>query len=201
MLSIHLSVSKNNAQFKVYAIVHSQQACLLNNSASPLVVQIASSALAHVHGTLVMVQVVCQDKKIVVAEGKTRRELLLGSIVQEKHTDDEQERQVRPLHCQSDYPTACIYGFTSCVFHVQATVWCPTSTKGPDWLIYMSLCSLSYSLNTTIGDAFIAQVIGQALLLSGSMMHGFEAYKSFCVRAQAACMCRMCRCACLLDGH
>ena len=151
-----------------------------------------------------MVQVVCQDRKVVVAEAKNRSEPLLGASVQDRHTTDEQERQVRPLGCQHDYPTACTHGFTSWVFHIQATKWCPMSTTGPDWLIYIyiRLCSLAYSsLNTTIGGALIAQVIGQALLLSGSMMHGFEAYKSFCVRAQAACRCRMCECACLLDCH
>ena len=131
VLSIHVSVSNHIKQYTVS-----------NNSACSVVVQMASSALTYTHETLVMVQVVCQDRKVVVAEAKTRCEPLRANV-QDKRIADEQERQVRPVHCQCDYPTACIYGFTSCVFHVQATVWCPTSTKGPDWLIYMGLCSLS----------------------------------------------------------
>ena len=51
--------------------------------------------VAQVHGTLVMVQVVCQDKKVVVAEAKTSCEQLLVAIVQDKRIADEQERQVR----------------------------------------------------------------------------------------------------------
>lgn len=42
-----------------------------------------------------MVQVVCQDKKVVVAEAKTSCEQLLVAIVQDKRIADEQERQVR----------------------------------------------------------------------------------------------------------
>ena len=58
------------------------------------------------HGTLVMMQVVCQDKKVVVAEAKTSCEQLLVAIVQDKRIADEQERQVRPLDCQSCHPAA-----------------------------------------------------------------------------------------------
>ena len=64
-----------------------------------------------------MVQVVCQDKKVVVAEAKTSCEQLLVAIVQDKRIADEQERQVRPLDCQPYYPTACTYGCTSCMLH------------------------------------------------------------------------------------
>ena len=48
-----------------------------------------------------MVQVVCQDKKVVVAEAKTSCEQLLVAIVQDKRIADEQERQVSLLNCQS----------------------------------------------------------------------------------------------------
>ena len=41
-----------------------------------------------------MLQVVCQDKKIVVAEAKTSCEQLLVAIVQDKRIADEQEKQV-----------------------------------------------------------------------------------------------------------
>ncbi len=41
------------------------------------------------------VQVVCQDKKVVVAEAKTSCEQLLVAIVQDKRVADEQEKQVR----------------------------------------------------------------------------------------------------------
>ena len=166
-LSIHVSLSNHAEQYTVY-----------NNSACPAVVQIASSALAlaFVHGKLVMVQVVCQDRKVVVAEAKNRCEQLQGASLQDKRIADEQQRQVRPAHCQSHYPTACIHGFTSYTLHVQVTKWCPTSTKGADWLVCMGLCSLSYSsLNTTFGDALIAQIIGQAHPLVGGLtvnMHG-----------------------------
>ena len=40
-------------------------------------------------------QVVCQDKKVVVAEAKTSCEQLLVAIVQDKRVADEQEKQVR----------------------------------------------------------------------------------------------------------
>ena len=61
---------------------------------------IASCLLTPMHGTLVMMQVVCQDKKVVVAEAKTSCEQLLVAIVQDKRIADEQERQVRPLDYQ-----------------------------------------------------------------------------------------------------
>lgn len=40
------------------------------------------------------VQIVCQDKKVVVAEAKTSCEQLLVAIVQDKRVADEQEKQV-----------------------------------------------------------------------------------------------------------
>ena len=39
-------------------------------------------------------QIVCQDKKVVVAEAKTSCEQLLVAIVQDKRVADEQEKQV-----------------------------------------------------------------------------------------------------------
>ena len=45
-----------------------------------------------------MIQVVCQDKKVVVAEAKTSCEQLLVAIVQDKRIADEQERQVGPAN-------------------------------------------------------------------------------------------------------
>ena len=42
-------------------------------------------------------QIVCQDKKVVVAEAKASCEQLLVAIVQDKRVADEQEKQVRPL--------------------------------------------------------------------------------------------------------
>ena len=44
---------------------------------------------------MVLFQVVCQDKKVVVAEAKTSCEQLLVAIVQDKRIADEQEKQVR----------------------------------------------------------------------------------------------------------
>ena len=40
-------------------------------------------------------QVVCKDKKVVVAEAKVSCEQLLVQIVQDKRAADEQEKQVR----------------------------------------------------------------------------------------------------------
>ena len=57
-----------------------------------------------------MVQVVCQDKKVVVAEAKTSCEQLLVAIVQDKRIADEQERQVSLLNSQSCHSTAWPHG-------------------------------------------------------------------------------------------
>lgn len=43
---------------------------------------------------VLLLQVVCQDKKVVVAEAKTSCEQLLVAIVQDKRIADEQEKQV-----------------------------------------------------------------------------------------------------------
>lgn len=58
-------------------------------------------------------QVVCQDKKVVVAEAKTSCEQLLVAIVQDKRVADEQEKQVRCIficrRCQS-YALPLLFG-------------------------------------------------------------------------------------------
>ena len=48
----------------------------------------------------VALQVVCQGKKVVVAESKTSCEQLLVAIVQDKRIADEQEKQVRSQHAR-----------------------------------------------------------------------------------------------------
>lgn len=74
---------------------------------------------------VVVIQVVCQDKKVVVAEAKTSCEQLLVAIVQDKRIADEQERQVSLSNCHNQhlhrmaltaYPAAtsqCLWQYTS----------------------------------------------------------------------------------------
>lgn len=52
----------------------------------------------------VLLQIVCQDKKVVVAEAKVSCEQLLVAIVQDKRVADEQEKQV----CITQPHSACV---------------------------------------------------------------------------------------------
>lgn len=74
-----------------------QDACTTNLIVMCICEAVSNAVCLTVH-ELVVIQVVCQDKKVVVAEAKTSCEQLLVAIVQDKRIADEQERQVNLLY-------------------------------------------------------------------------------------------------------